>query len=196
MVHHTADLPAGVETGRTDEQRVQSIYRYHARTLGDIGYNAIIGTDGTIYEGKRGQGGAKVLEDGVVGAHAFGFNRHTFSVSLLGNFNNGPMPKPMRDALIHLLPFEAQKWGIDPESKIEFVRTYHHTLSEADKKRVPKVDADVPAIEGHGKLPRQCTDCPGSHVKADLEQIRADVAEYIRTHYDIGIFPMFFCALN
>ena len=67
VVHHT-DTPVN---DPDPAARVRSICYYHTvtRNDGDIGYNAIIGSDGRIYEGHKG--GGDVLTPGVVGAHAY-----------------------------------------------------------------------------------------------------------------------------
>ncbi|XP_051814076.1 peptidoglycan recognition protein 5 [Acanthochromis polyacanthus] len=79
VIHHTA-LPSC--TGLDEcKARVASIQREHMSKKGfdDIGYNFLVGGDGTVYEG-RGWG--------VVGAHARGHNHDSLGIAFMGNFNN------------------------------------------------------------------------------------------------------------
>ncbi|GGA44727.1 hypothetical protein GCM10007416_17260 [Kroppenstedtia guangzhouensis] len=167
VVHHT-DTP---NNEPDPAARIRSIYYYHAKTrgYGDIGYNAIVGSDGRIYEGRKGKDG-DVLTPGVVGAHAFSFNNGTFGISLLGNYSEMKLPAKMRSAMVDMLAYQADLHGIDPRSKADFVRNYPY-----DNPSVPKTDRDVATIQGHGQLPRASTSCPGSYVKADLPNIRTSV---------------------
>lgn len=171
VVHHTAQnlLP-----GQSPEGYLRAVYYFHTVTRGwaDIGYNALIGPDGTIYEGRKGFSNHPllILNDGVAGAHAKGFNTGSFGVSLVGNFDEKPLPKVMRDSLVKLLAYEADFWNIDPTGKSDFKRS-----GDYDKNVFTPVDRDVPNITGHGLLKYNDTDCPGKYVKEDLEQIKRDV---------------------
>ena len=83
IVHHTAgsndyapEDSAGI---------VRSIYEYHTRTLGwcDIAYNALVDKYGQVFEGRAGG-----IDKPVEGAHTGGFNRDTWGVAMLGNFDH------------------------------------------------------------------------------------------------------------
>ncbi|XP_076591601.1 LOW QUALITY PROTEIN: peptidoglycan recognition protein 5 [Chaetodon auriga] len=79
VIHHTA-LPEC--TGLKEcSDRLVSIQREHMTGKGfdDIGYNFLVGRDGTVFEG-RGWG--------VVGAHAKGNNHDSLGIAFMGNFNN------------------------------------------------------------------------------------------------------------
>ncbi|XP_069003389.1 peptidoglycan recognition protein 5 [Embiotoca jacksoni] len=87
IIHHTA-LPSC--TGLTEcKARVASIQRGHMndRDFDDIGYNFLVGVDGTVFEG-RGWG--------VAGAHAKGHNSDSLGIAFMGNFNNDT---PNQDAI-------------------------------------------------------------------------------------------------
>ena len=168
VVHHT-DTPNNDPVSA--DARMRSIYYYHTKTNGwnDIGYNAVIGHDGRIYEGRKGKDG-EVLTPGVVGAHARSFNNGTFGVSLMGRFDQISLPSHMRTALVDILAYQADYWDIDPVARVDFVRNY-----EYNDPNIPKTDKDVPTIQGHGLLPRQSTACPGVYVRNDLGSIRTAV---------------------
>ncbi|KAG7223037.1 hypothetical protein INR49_015926 [Caranx melampygus] len=79
IIHHTA-LPS-CKGLKECQDRVLSIQRGHMteRRFDDIGYNFLIGGDGTVFEG-RGWG--------VVGAHTKGQNHDSVGIAFMGNFNN------------------------------------------------------------------------------------------------------------
>ncbi|GGE23360.1 hypothetical protein GCM10011571_26830 [Marinithermofilum abyssi] len=169
VIHHTATQNNDPDPAA----RVRSIYYYHTvtRDWGDIGYNAIIGSDGRIYEGRHGRDG-EVLSPGVIGAHAYSFNHGSFGVAVMGSYDSTQLPESMRKPLIDLLAYEADHWNINPRAKRDFVRDY-----EYNDPSIPKTDHDIPTIQGHGLLPRQTTECPGNSNESDLPSIRRDVAE-------------------
>uniref|UniRef100_A0A3Q4APF9 Uncharacterized protein n=1 Tax=Mola mola TaxID=94237 RepID=A0A3Q4APF9_MOLML len=75
--------PKKVDTLKGPAQKVVihlSIQRSHMteRNFDDIGYNFLIGADGTVYEGRGWD---------VSGAHAKGNNHDSLGVAFMGNFN-------------------------------------------------------------------------------------------------------------
>lgn len=181
VVHHTAQnlLP-----GQSPEGYLRAVYYFHTVTRGwaDIGYNALIGPDGTVYEGRKGFSNHPllILNDGVAGAHAKGFNTGSFGVSLIGDFDEKPLPEAMRKSLVQLLAYEADFWNIDPTGHSDFKRS-----GDYDKNIYTPVDRDVPNITGHGLLKYNDTECPGKYVKDELEQIKLDVKKQFDLLSDI-----------
>ncbi|QKG85339.1 hypothetical protein GXN76_13215 [Kroppenstedtia pulmonis] len=175
-VHHTDT----VNDDPNPAARMRSIYYYHAKTRGwgDIGYNAIIGSDGLIYEGRKGRDG-EVLTPGVVAAHAFSFNNGSFGVSMMGNFSQKKPPAKMRQALVDLLAYQADIHQINPQGKADFVRN-----CEYNNPSVPKVDPNIPTLQGHKDFPRSSTACPGTYLHQDLGNIRSDVAKKLAEEKD------------
>ncbi|MDR6227200.1 golvesin C-terminal-like domain-containing protein [Desmospora profundinema] len=170
-VHHTDTPNTDESNGITPEERIRNIYYFHAKTRGwgDIGYNAIIGYNGKIYEGRKGKDD-EVLTPGVVGAHTYSFNNGSFGVSMLGNFERADLPGHMQEALEELLAYQADLHGIDPMGKKDFVRNY-----EYDNPNIPKKDPDVPTLQGHKDFPRAYTACPGGFTHKKLNEIRQGV---------------------
>ncbi|KAM3912273.1 peptidoglycan recognition protein 1-like [Leptodactylus fuscus] len=80
IFHHSDTPPCTSKDGCIT--RARNILDYHTGTQGwcDIGYNFLIGSDGTILEGR---GWSKV------GAHAKGFNSMSIGICFIGNFQNG-----------------------------------------------------------------------------------------------------------
>ncbi|OYD06915.1 golvesin C-terminal-like domain-containing protein [Paludifilum halophilum] len=171
-VHHTETPNDDEENGISPAERMRSIYYYHAKTRGwgDIGYNAIIGYDGKVYEGRKGKDN-DVLTPGVVGAHTYSFNHGAFGVSLMGDFEESQLPGHMRESLVDLLAYQADLHTIDPQGKADYIRDY-----EYDDPNVPERDEDVPTLQGHQDFPRASTACPGQFTHSDLDNIRRDVA--------------------
>ncbi len=170
VVHHTA-----TETLADDPNAdIRSIYAFHTitRGWGDIGYNALIDSDGNIYEGRRGRDvdpygllPREIMSLGVVAAHAYGYNHGSASVSLLGDFQVDEPSDAMWRSLEELLVFQHRRQQIDPRATIDFARTtdiWRYGMS---------------ALSGH----RDCgvTECPGDFVYRRLPALRERVAERI-----------------
>ena len=176
VVHHTATTNDYADPAA----EVRAIYAYHAVTegFGDIGYNALIDREGRIYEGRRGREDdpfgrldRDVLSVGVVAGHAFDYNYGSVGIALLGNYQEGTPTPPMLERLEDLLVFEHGRHQIDPRAVRDFARA----------SRLWR-DA-LPAMPGH----RDCnnTECPGDAVYAQLDELRARVADRL----DAGPIP-------
>ncbi len=174
-VHHTATQNDDPDP----DARVRAIYEYHVRTnrWDDIGYQALISEDGTVYEGRwsgsdspscltaAGTGwefGHLTTEPGsemVTGAHTGGYNTGNFGVALLGTLTD-VAPKPAaRGALVEYLAELAQRHGIDPETQVLY-----------DNGTNAKT---VWTVSGHRDF--SATECPGGVLYDDLPSIRSDV---------------------
>jgi hypothetical protein len=87
IVHHSA----GSNTITNFLEAVRNIYTFHTTPppngngWNDVGYNFLITQDGTIFQGRDGQG---IMDgDNVLGAHFCGKNNGTMGICLLGNYN-------------------------------------------------------------------------------------------------------------
>lgn len=96
-VHHS---------GARADQSVQEIQNFHMRPVSqggrgwrDIGYNFLIRSNGSIYEGRGWTG---------EGAHVTGHNTATIGVCVIGNYDNDPVPAAVKSALAWLYA-EAQR---------------------------------------------------------------------------------------
>jgi hypothetical protein len=167
VVHHTATTNDYLDAAA----EVRAIFVFHTVELGwgDIGYNALIGRDGVVYEGRRGRGPAlepdhrQLLSAGVVGGHAFFHNYGTTGYALIGDFTQSPLPRVMRERLVDLLAYTSRLDGVDPSTLGDFLRNdgiWHR---------------DVPNVAGHRDL--LVTECPGDQVYRLLPDIRSAVAE-------------------
>jgi hypothetical protein len=171
FVHHTA----GTNHDPHPKATMRAIYYFHTEVRGwcDIGYNFVIGPDGTIYEGRwaRDYSPWEIHTSesrsglGVRGAHVLGFNGGSIGISLMGNFSLIRPPAPMRTSLVALLAWEADRHHLKP-------RGWHMYRSpDSGVKRW------LPYIAGHRDA--NSTDCPGTYLYAALPAIRQETAAVI-----------------
>jgi hypothetical protein len=145
IVHHTAET--GVENGKSPEQVMRAIYRYHSvsRGWGDIGYHYVIAPNGEIYEGRAGG-------DYVVAGHAYCNNIGTIGVALMGNFNEKEPSNEQIASLRNVLLYLAEKYELD--------------LTDEDWYHGKK----TPNLLGHRDL--SATSCPGEKMYDLLPYLR------------------------
>ncbi|HZB96648.1 MAG TPA: N-acetylmuramoyl-L-alanine amidase [Herpetosiphonaceae bacterium] len=162
VVHHTATTNSYTDAAA----QVRSIYYYHAITQGwgDIGYNALIGNDGRIYEGRKGVDGQVVSLDLVAG-HVYLCNYGTMGISMIGNFTSTPIPSRMLDAGAQLAAWACTQRDIDPLGTGVFTRSDGSTIN-------------IWNIPGHRQIasPRFPTSCPGDVGTSQLPDFRQRVA--------------------
>ena len=166
VVHHTAGSndyspldSAGI---------VKAIYTYHAKTLGwcDIGYNALVDKYGQVFEGSAGG-----LNKPVEGVHTGGFNRNTWGVAMMGNFDNvAPTPIQIR-TVGRLLGWRLGMDDVDPKGTVALASAGGH-FTTFPAGAIPT----LPTIFTHRDVGN--TDCPGNAAYAVMDQIR-DVASHI-----------------
>ncbi len=166
IVHHTAGINnyAPQDTAAI----VRSIYAYHTRTLGwsDIAYNALVDKYGQVFEGRFGG-----MTRPVQGTHTGGFNRSTWAVCMIGEFDAvGPTPVQLR-AVGRLLGWRLAMDGIDPQGSIAL------TSDGGPYTRVPRGAAvSLPCIFAHRDVGD--TDCPGKLGYALMNEIRDIAARF------------------
>ncbi len=165
VVHHTAGsndyLPqdsAGI---------VKAIYTYHSKTLGwcDIAYNALVDKYGQVFEGSAGG-----LTKPVEGFHTGGFNRNTWGVAMIGNFDDVP-PTPIQlRTMGQLLGWRLGMDRVDPKGTVALESAgSHYTTFPAG------AVATLPTIFTHRDVGN--TDCPGNAAYALMDEIR-DIASH------------------
>lgn len=160
-IHHTAGSNNYTESQAAGV--VRGIYAYHAKTLGwgDVGYNALVDKFGNIYEGRYGG-----LDKNIEGAHAGGFNDGTFGISVLGNYDQQPIPAAAVAALGEMVGWRMKVAGVDPMSTA--------TLTSAGFSRArysAGQSVSLPAIFGHRDT--GYTSCPGNLGYQQMDDIRA-----------------------
>jgi uncharacterized protein with LGFP repeats len=166
VVHHTA--------GSNDYSPLESagivkaIYTYHSKTLGwcDIAYNALVDKYGQVFEGSAGG-----LTKAVEGFHTGGFNRNTWGVAMIGNFDDVP-PTPLQlRSLGRLLGWRLGMDGVDPKGTVELESAgSHYTTFPAG------AIAKLPTIFTHRDVGN--TDCPGNAAYALMDEVR-EIASHV-----------------
>src|SRR5271166_6605551 len=163
VVHHTA--------GSNDYSPLESagivkaIYTYHSKTLGwcDIAYNALVDKYGQVFEGSAGG-----LTKPVEAFHTGGFNRNTWGVAMIGNFDDAA-PTPIQIRTVgRLLGWRLGMDNVDPKGTVALQSAgSHYTTFPAGS------IATLPTIFTHRDVGN--TDCPGNAAYAVMDEIR-DIA--------------------
>ncbi|OBK30156.1 cold-shock protein [Mycobacterium asiaticum] len=165
VVHHTA--------GSNDYSPLESagivkaIYTYHSKTLGwcDIAYNALVDKYGQVFEGSAGG-----LTKAVEAFHTGGFNRETWGVAMLGNFDDvAPTPIQIR-TVGRLLGWRLGMAEVDPRGMVEL-----ESAGSSYTTYPAGVIAKLPTIFTHRDVGN--TDCPGNAAYALMDEIR-DIAAH------------------
>ena len=166
IVHHTAgsndyapEDSAGI---------VRSIYEYHTRTLGwcDIAYNALVDKYGQVFEGRAGG-----MMRPVEGAHTGGFNRDTWGVAMMGDFEVVP-PTPIQLRTTgRLLGWRMGMDHIDPRGTV-VLASAGSSFSKFPLGATPM----LPTIFTHRDV--GITECPGDAAYAVMDQIRDIAARF------------------
>jgi hypothetical protein len=168
FVHHTV----GRNFESNPKAAMRAIYHFHTQTRGwcDVGYNFVVGWDGTIYEGRwaRAYSPWEVhsSEDrsgrAVAGAHVSGYNSGSVGVSVMGNFSEVQPPPVVRRSLAELLAWEADRHDLKPRGE----HTYRNPETGATRR--------LKYIAGHRDA--GYTECPGNFLYAALPSVRKDAA--------------------
>lgn len=88
---------------------VEDIDRWHKnRGWCKIGYQFFVKKDGTIYRGR---------EENAVGAHAYGYNSISIGICAEGNYDVEQMPEAQKNAIIELVTYLKNKYGITEVKK-------------------------------------------------------------------------------
>ncbi|XP_034839406.1 peptidoglycan-recognition protein LE-like isoform X2 [Maniola hyperantus] len=124
IITHTA-----TENCHTQSQcvlRVRLIQTFHIESRGwyDIGYNFLIGGDGSVYYGRGWD---------YEGAHSKGYNKYSIGIAFIGTFNNDPPPKQQVEACEKIIKQGVQLGKLRKDYKLFVHRQLMSTLSPGDK---------------------------------------------------------------
>jgi uncharacterized protein with LGFP repeats len=166
VVHHTAG--SNDYTPEDSAAIVRAIYAYHTRTLGwcDVAYNAMVDKYGQVFEGRAG-GMTKPVE----GSHTGGFNKNTWGVAMLGNFDVVP-PTPIQLRTTgRLLGWRLGMDAVDPRGTVVL------TSAGGEFTKFPRgASPTLPSIFTHRDVGN--TDCPGNAAYAAMDRIRDIAARF------------------
>jgi uncharacterized protein with LGFP repeats len=168
IVHHTAEN--NDYAPQDSAAIVQSIYAYHTKMLGwcDIAYNALVDKYGQVFEGRAGG-----LNGPIDGDHTGGFNRGTWGVAMIGNFDDMAPPPILLRTVGRLLGWRLSMDHVDPHGKVTLVSDggpYTNYPAGAP--------ATLPTIFSHRDV--GATDCPGNAAYPLLAEIRDVAARFNR----------------
>ena len=166
-IHHTSE--SNDYSPADSPGIVRAIFAYHSESQGwgDIGYNALVDKYGTIFEGRAGG-----LDRNVTAAHAGGFNRETFGIAMMGNYQSTPATPAAMASTAALAAWKLGGLYRDPRQQVQL------TSNGGGTSRFPKGQSTtVPALFAHRDVGR--TSCPGDAAYAQMEPLRAKVQELI-----------------
>ncbi|MFJ3510052.1 N-acetylmuramoyl-L-alanine amidase [Streptomyces luteogriseus] len=159
FVHHTA----GTNDYACSESAsiVRGVFLYHVQSNGwnDIGYHFLVDKCGTVFEGRAGG-----VDKPVLGAHTYGFNTATSSVSVLGDYSTAATNAAVRASVAKVAAWKLGLYGIDPTGTTVLT-------SGADNGKY-KLGQKVTFHRISGHRDGYPTECPGQHLYDDLPEIR------------------------
>jgi len=165
VVHHTAE--SNDYQPQDSAAIVQSIYAYHTQILGwcDIAYNALVDKYGQVFEGRAG-----ALMGPVQGDHTGGFNRDSWGVAMIGNFDDiAPTPIQLQ-TLGRLIGWRLHLDHIDPTGTVAL------PSAGGENTNYPlDAIATLPTVFAHRDV--GATDCPGTVAYGLMDEIR-DIAAH------------------
>ena len=155
IVHHEA----GSNSPSNYANVVRNIYVFHTGSNGwnDVGYNFLVAQDGTVFEGRDGQG--RVDGDNVQGAHFCANNAGTMGICLLGNYMTVQPPTAALESLTKLVAWKMKKENLTDPTARSFHASSGRTLATLSAHR----DGSC------------ATDCPGDNLYAKLDALRTSV---------------------
>lgn len=179
-VHHSA-----LAVGADPAAAVREAYHLHVDTNGwdDIGYQLLIGPEGTVFAGRStGDDASPVFEAGrrpttsvrppmarvVTGAHARGYNQGNIGICLLGDFTRRQPPAPQRAALVELLAALCTRLRLDPLGTLEY-----HSPSSGERRQARSISMHRDWND---------TECPGNAFAPMLGGVRRRVAAVMAQH--------------
>jgi len=151
FVHHTIHGANANSYQPSDvPELLYAICSYHVGVRGwnDIGYNTLIDSFGTIWEGRGGG-----VDRPVRGAHAAGFNSTSVGVAFIGDHNVAPPTAAAQDAFVAYGAWRLDIAHVDPGSTPVVVSRDSPTYPDG-------VAVPLRAISGHRDV--GTTGCPGS----------------------------------
>ncbi|MEU4132340.1 FG-GAP-like repeat-containing protein [Streptomyces wuyuanensis] len=163
FVHHTA----GSNTYQCADSPaiVRAVFTYHVEGQGwnDIGYHFLVDKCGRIFEGRAGG-----VDRPVQGAHTYGFNVDTSSVSVIGDYSTATTTPAVRDAVAKLASWKLGLHGLP----VNGTTTLTASVDNGKFRRGQRVT--LPRLPGHRDA--YPTECPGGNLYADLPAIRLSAA--------------------
>ncbi|MFG3346868.1 peptidoglycan recognition protein [Streptomyces sp. NPDC048018] len=164
FVHHTTDADYNCADSAAV---VRAIHVYHVKTNGwrDLGYNFLVDKCGTIFEGRQGG-----VDQPVMGAHTYGWNSESTSVSFIGDYTAQTAPQAALISASRVVAYKLGQYGVDPNSTAQLTAGATQTNYFGESFEATKV-YPFAAVSGHRNGFN--TQCPGNSLYPQLPQIRS-----------------------
>ena len=169
FLHHT--VTSNSYSPEESAQQVRNLYGWFVKGLrySDMAYNFLVDRFGRLYEGRAGG-----IDQPVIGGHTAGFNKETFAVSAVGNFQSkNPAAEEMAvisESVAQLMAWKLSMSHRDPNGTAVLVSD----SSAGTSKYQPGQEANALVIGGHRDIGQ--TACPGRYLEPQIPMIRAMVA--------------------
>ncbi|PPS77991.1 MULTISPECIES: N-acetylmuramoyl-L-alanine amidase [Streptomyces] len=159
FVHHTAGT--NDYTCSQSASIVRGVFLYHVQSNGwnDIGYHFLVDKCGTVFEGRAGG-----IDKPVLGAHTYGFNTATSSVSVLGDYSTAATNAAVRASVAKVAAWKLGLYGIAPTGTVVLTSGADNGKYKLGQK------GTFQRISGHRD--GYPTECPGQNLYDDLPEIR------------------------
>ena len=171
VVHHT--VSAVDYTPAEAPGIVLGICRYHVYANGwnDIGYNALVDSYGTVYEGRAGG-----LNLPVVGAHTEGYNSQTTGVASIGDHTTVPPTSAAVNSIVNYLAWKMFTARAIPATGAATLLS----AGGSTNRFAAGSSVTVPRVFGHGTT--NATECPGATMAPMVASIQARVQARINKY--------------
>ncbi|XP_032527504.2 peptidoglycan-recognition protein LC-like isoform X2 [Danaus plexippus] len=123
IISHTATESCYTQSECVLRVRLIQMYHVEARKWSDIGYNFLVGGDGSVYHGRGWN---------IEGAHTKGYNKYSIGIAFIGTFNTTPPPKQQVEACEKLLKLGVELGKLAKDYKLFAHRQFMSTLSPGD----------------------------------------------------------------
>ncbi|MEV5968681.1 N-acetylmuramoyl-L-alanine amidase [Streptomyces sp. NPDC051921] len=164
FVHHTTDADYNCADSAAV---VRAIHVYHVKSNGwrDLGYNFLVDKCGTIFEGRQGG-----VDQPVMGAHTYGWNSESTSVSFIGDYTSQTAPQAALISASRVVAYKLGQYGVDPNGTAQLTAGVTQKNYFGDSFEATKVYSFA-AVSGHRNGFN--TQCPGNSLYPQLPQIRS-----------------------
>ncbi|MEU6755874.1 N-acetylmuramoyl-L-alanine amidase, partial [Streptomyces sp. NPDC046685] len=164
FVHHTA-ASAPYECSES-AAIVRGLHVYHVKTNGwrDLGYNFLVDKCGTIFEGRQGG-----VDQPVMGAHSYGWNSESTSVSVLGDYTSAGASAAALDAISRVAAYKLGQYDGDMNGTTT-LRAGASQKNYFGKDFVEGQSYEFKTLSGHRDGFN--TQCPGNSLYPQLDQLR------------------------
>ncbi|XP_053624692.1 peptidoglycan recognition protein 4-like isoform X2 [Plodia interpunctella] len=124
IIAHTATENCYSQTECVLRVRLIQMFHMESRKWDDIGYNFLVGGDGSAYYGRGWD---------IQGAHTLGYNKYSIGIGFVGTFNNVSPSDKQLEACKKLLQLGVQLGKLSKDYKLLAHRQLQSTLSPGDK---------------------------------------------------------------